>query len=89
MTHVGNPAESADPCLDTGNADERDFLFYVKAEQFDQLTAWVDAIYTKSTARWIPTTMTISSSGIPSFSSQGNDYERSSTVLTQLDLTAR
>jgi hypothetical protein len=86
VTHVGNPAESADLFLDAGNADERDFLFYVKARQFDQLTAWVDAIYTRSAARRIPTAMIISSSGVPSFSSQGNDYERSSTVLTHLDL---
>jgi hypothetical protein len=89
VTHVGNLKESADLFLDPGNEDERDFLFYVKAGRFDQLVASVDAVYTKSTALSIPTAMSISRTGIPSFSPQGNDYERSSSVLTHLDLMSR
>jgi hypothetical protein len=48
VSHVGNPTETADLFLDPGNADERNFLFYIRAGRFDQLVASINAIYTKS-----------------------------------------
>lgn len=74
VTHSGDPRTPRDLVVEPGQTLKFNTEFYVPLKRFDHLTAWVNAVYTKSSAT-IPTTMTIKPSGLPQFTTRTTPTE--------------